>query len=229
MIGRSNEVREILQNLRDFGSWVATNPSVIFSIISLVFASLSLLFTLFSFRFIYLRRGKIRVGPPRVFEINNSLDLSSPRVILRLPLVFFNDGAVPIVIQNIQLVFPDSSSEGNLHPFRFWATTERLTTKEDEGKTDIGRRLAYQFPVKGREAVAKICEFWGQPGELIVAVGSKQVMLMAKLGDDTTWQRLATFTLRFSQECVDAWTDPSETRSFIAFANSEDDVEMPQS
>lgn len=201
---------------------------MITSSVSLVIALMSLGLTLFSFYFIYLRRGKICVGPPRVFEINNYLAQSPPRAILRLPLVFFNDGAIPIVIQNLQLVFNESPSEANLHPLRFWATTEQLTAKENEGTTDIQRRLAYQFPVKGREAVSKICEFWGQAGEPIVAVGSKQVMLMAKLGDDPTWLRLALFTLRFSQEWADAWRDPNQTRLFIAFPNSEDDAEIPQ-
>lgn len=203
--------------------WLKENGGVIVG-------SASLLFAAFSFHRINLRHGRLRVGPPRAFEIGQMCEGRPPipRVILRLPLVFFNDGAVPIIVQNLQIDFVDDISGRKPHPLRFWGTIKHFTIL-DKGSSEETqeRRLAYQFPVKGREAVSLICEFWGQTGELIIGtVGEKRVELRAKLDDKPKWKVLCTFTLRFTQEQADAWVNTRGERLFLPFTNSADDDEI---
>ncbi len=203
--------------------WLRQNAGVLVG-------SASLLFAVLSFHRLNLRRGKLRVGPPRSFEIGqmSTGTRSQQRIILRIPLVLFNDGAIPIIVQNLQLVFLDKVSDHELHPLRFWGTIKHLTI-QDKGSNEETqeRRLAYQFPVKGREAVSIICEFWGQPGEVVLGtVGPKRVELKAKLDEKPKWRALCVFTLRFTQAQADAWRNTRGENLFLAFTNSEDDDEI---
>jgi len=68
---------------------------------ALVISGLALLFSVASFYWMNWRRGRILVGPPKSFAAVGSQDA---KLIIRLPLVFFNSGAIPIVVQDLQLL-----------------------------------------------------------------------------------------------------------------------------
>ncbi len=66
------------------------------------------------------RRGKLIVGKPRSYAARGSL---TENLIITFPLVFFNDGAAAIVVQNLRLLLLDEGS--NTRPLFFNATLER--------------------------------------------------------------------------------------------------------
>jgi hypothetical protein len=120
------------------------------------------------------RTGKLKIGPPRAFAAIGSL---TGKMVVELPFVFFNDGPMPIVIQNLRLVF---STEIQSKPLTFVATVKKLGSDED-------RSFATQFPVRGREALLLICEFQRQPGGMNFEVRNYPIELHALLGDEAHW------------------------------------------
>src|SRR5688572_21193856 len=103
---------------------------------ALIISITALLFTVFSFWWMNWRTGNLRVGRPRTFAAFGSQD---GKVVLEFPLIFFNDGPIPIFVQNLRLIFLE---EKQPRPLNFIAIVKKLGTDED-------RAFATQFPVDG--------------------------------------------------------------------------------
>jgi hypothetical protein len=69
---------------------------------SLIISIVALLFTIGSFWWINARRGKLRSFEPLSFAAMIRTDNS----VFRFPLVLYNNGAKPIVVQNLRMRFP---------------------------------------------------------------------------------------------------------------------------
>lgn len=152
-----------------------------------IISILALLFTVFSFWWMNWRVGKLRVCAPRTYAAFNSLER---QMILEFPFVFFNDGPMPIIVQNLRLVF---SGETQPRPLNFIAIVKKLGTDED-------RSFATQFPVRGREAVLLICEFQREPGGMTFEERSYPMELQAQLDDRKLWKRICGFELNVSAQ-----------------------------
>ncbi|HAX24826.1 MAG TPA: hypothetical protein DCX80_07280 [Chloroflexi bacterium] len=161
-------------------------PAVIISV-------LALLFSVSSFWWMYWRRGNLHVGPPRSYGAYASADR---QMVLYLPLVFYNDGPIPIMIQNLRLTFINEAPD---RPLGFVATIHKLISSDD-------RRLAVQFPVRGREALSLICEFQRRPAPFLFQEGSYWIRLEAQLWGkrkrDAYWEDLVTFELNISAQAA---------------------------
>jgi len=157
---------------------------------AIIISILALLFTVFSFWWMNLRKGKIRVGVPRSYAAKGGGDTV---LLIEVPLVFFNDGATPIIIQNLRLIFPDEKSETK--PLTFVATVNKLGTDE-------GRTFASQFPVRGREALKLICEFQRTPGNLIFEEKQYLVKLQAVIDDKDNWETICSFPLNVTMHAL---------------------------
>jgi hypothetical protein len=211
-------------------------PAIAVSIASAFFSVVALTISGFNFYYVNFRRGKLIVSSPRVFEIAEfqGTELAYSRVILRLPFVFFNRGALPRVVQNLQLTFLDEVKGQRHHNYHFWATVKHFTTRDIEAGTmlqiDQERRLAYQFPVKAREALPYICEFWSQAGEALLGEqGSKRVALRAKVDDRDEWETLVTFSLHLTKAQAEIYKEQRGKQLFIAFTNNaEDEDTLPE-
>ncbi|SDT37127.1 hypothetical protein [Jiangella sp. DSM 45060] len=150
---------------------------------SLVVAGLALFFTIGSFWWLYARRGPLQISEPHTFAAY----VSDNDVRIRLPLVMYNTGAVPIVVQNLRMVFPEDNA-----PLDYpWRNTRTQLTPASGDNDD----LPAVFAVPGRQVVQKFIEFGGPfPG--FVPVGRDVTAgIEAKLGHRDTWQHLLTFTL----------------------------------
>ena len=88
------------------------------------------------------------------------------------------------MVQNIRLILRDTPGR----PLTFVATIE------DFGK-DAGRRMARQFPAKGRDAVASLWESQRDPGDLVFAHGRYWLELRARLDGGPVWRCLCVFAL----------------------------------
>ena len=153
---------------------------------SIVISVLALLFTIFSFWWIHARRGRLQVSPPRSFA---TLGSQEAKLVLELPLLFFNTGPQPIVIDNLRLTFLE---EKPASPLNFVATLATL------GKDD-GREFATQFPVRGREAFVKVCEFQRDPGKLTFEVRQYPMSLEARVNGSKKWTAILDFDLTVSE------------------------------
>ena len=170
------------------------NPAIIISICAL-------LFTVFSFWWMNWRRGKLHVTIPRSFAAIGAKDA---RMVLEFPFVFFNNGPMPIIVQNLRLLF---IQEENPHPLNFTATVKKLGKDED-------RALATQFPVRGREAILMICEFQREPGGMEFEERSYEIELQATLGNSRKWRRLSRFPMKITRRSL-----PAINKQFIAHDN----------
>lgn len=131
---------------------------------ALIISILALIFTVLSFWWMNWRTGHLHVSGPRSYAAKGALD---GRLILRFPFVFFNDGPMPIIIQNLRLIFVE---ENDGRPLKFAATVKKIRTSDEDQERDF----AVQFPVRGREALPLICEFQRNPGGMVFEAKNTQ-------------------------------------------------------
>jgi len=153
---------------------------------SLIVSLSALAFTIFSFYWLNFRRGKLVVARPRTFACLGGSQRARAHVYL--PLIFSNSGAAHLVVENLRLVFLESP----LMPFSFIATVARLGTSEN-------RHFATPFSIKGREAVALICEFQREH-QLVFEAKRYDLRLDFRFSGEDDWRTAAEFSLHFNQE-----------------------------
>jgi hypothetical protein len=146
---------------------------------ALIISILALFFTVFSFWWMNWRPGKLVLTEPRSYAAIAAAD----KVIIELPLVFFNTGATPIVVHNLHLTLP-----GVDRPLFFNAVVQKLGDHDD-------RRFATQFAVRQREAVTLICEFQGQVSGFAFERREYPVLLEWVRGNSRKWRELLQFPL----------------------------------
>jgi hypothetical protein len=168
---------------------------------AMVISILALLFTIYSFWWMNWRRGRLHVGEPRSYAARGSKEA---KLVVEIPLVFFNDGPIPRIVRNLRLV---PIEEEISVPLVFTATVKKLGTDE-------GRAMATQFPVRGREAPLLICEFQRDPGMLEFRTGSYPFSLQALLDRQVRWKEILRFELNVSPKSAN-----SINRQFIVHDN----------
>ena len=170
------------------------------AVAAVVVAVAALAFTVFSWRRVYLHSGDLIVATPRTYAYN-----ARPNGFrLRLPLVFFNDGAVAILVTNLRIVVDDA------HP-QTWITTR--PTLLPGGGADA-HEFATPFAVHGRDTREEIIEFGDDDGAWRPASNaSYTVRVEAQVGSDDSWRQLGSFT----------WWGPIDpTVSTIVLRNAQD-------
>lgn len=168
---------------------------------ALVISILALLFTVFSFWWMNWRTGKLHIGSPRTYAAFGSQE---GRMVLEFPFVFFNDGPMPIFVQNLRLLF---LQETQPRPLSFIATVKKLGKDED-------RAFATQFPVHGREAILLICEFQREPGGMTFEARNYPMELQAKLSNSKKWKQICRFSLNVPERSL-----PTINRQFVVHDN----------
>jgi len=147
--------------------------------LAIFFSLFALGFTIYSFYWMNWRSGKLSVGAPKTF----AAACSNGKVIVYLPLVFYNSGARPIIIQDLQLKFFDQQ----LEPLYFNATVEKLGTDE-------GRAYATQFPLNANTTLQLICEFQVKDYDFCFYQNEFSALLKARI-DENDWKPIKTFPL----------------------------------
>jgi hypothetical protein len=163
-------------------------------IAALTISCLALLFTVSSFYWMNWRKGNLHVrGPMLAFAAHGSRD---GQLLVAFPIVVFNDGAKPIVIEDMQLF---QLPRKDPRPLRFTATWASL--KPVEVGTP-GRSLATQIIVRGRESLLLVCEFIRVPGELLFEVGLYRFELRGKVDQSHEWICLCDVDINVSPYCL---------------------------
>ncbi|MGP4029169.1 hypothetical protein [Actinomadura sp. 3N407] len=147
---------------------------------AVIVAMCALAFTVGSFWWLHARRGHLESYEPHSFAAS----LVGP-LRIRVPLVLYNTGPVPIVVQSIRLRVGEE-------PPLTWITTR---SQLRPGKGDE-HRFAAPFPVLGRSAQQVFVEF-GRDNSL--EVEDHEVRVEVKLGHKKDWISLLAFTLRTGQ------------------------------
>ena len=151
----------------------------------------ALLFTVASFWWMNWRKGRLHVGPPRSFAAAGTKD----KLIVKVPIVFFNDGAIPIIVQNMRLLLGEIANPTVMH---FVATADDLA-----GATN--RQMAAQFPIGARQAVRVYCEFQKQDAFCFLAQ-EYPFKLQVKTGESDRWRTALRSSLRVPR--YNKWKPP---------------------
>ena len=156
---------------------------------AIVISVLALLFTTFSFWWMNWRRGKLKLSDVRTYAAVSS----DNSLIIQLPIVFFNSGAMPVLVNNLRLTFPDQGKE---HTALFFNNTvEKLAS-------DQGTSMATPFPVHGGEALLKICGFHRSRAGFDFEVGEYHLNIEGRLDQKLDWTVLKSFTLKVRESQV---------------------------
>jgi len=170
---------------------------------AVVIAACALLFTLLSFWVLNARRGRLRSYKPHTFAAS----MRGP-VRIRLPLVLFNTGALPIIVQDLRLCLPGQ-------PSLSWITTR----SQLKPASDDDHQFAAVFHVPGRSAKQIFVEF-GQHAP--IEAEDYSVRVEVKLGHKKQWTSLLSFVLRASQAKETAYITYSNDPDVIARGSGDD-------
>jgi hypothetical protein len=150
-------------------------------------ASLALVFTIGSFWWLNGRRGRLKSFEPHSFALGiMPADLV---MLLRFPLVFYNTGATPIIIQDMRLTFPKEPHATASLPWR--NTRSQIMPGSDDRGT-----LPAVFSIPGRTAQQMFIEFGGPFPGVIPKARDYQAVIEVKLGHRRKWKKLISFTIR---------------------------------
>lgn len=185
-----------------YSTWLAA--------VSILVAVCALLFTVFSFWWINARRGRIKSFEPHTFAFGST----SAVVRLRLPLVLYNNGAAPIIIQNLRL---DFSRRLRIGGFSLMSRSAQLLSwvasrSQLKPEQDDGHAFPAVFSVAGRTAQQVFVEFGEASLGFTLESRPYSVRVEVKLGHKCKWRKFLDFTLQAGQI-----TEPGQ---FITYENT---------
>jgi len=175
-------------------------------LLTAMLAIAGLLWAIGSFYWLHWRKGKLVVSGPRSYMAA----VTSDKVIVDLPLVFYNDGAAPIVIHNLNLEL----SQGGLSILlRFNSTRDKLGAEKQNWATQIA--------VEGRKSFATVCSFQTRPNgdSFKFQPGRCQCILWGRLEKSRQWQVL----LRFELAVEESAAEKINSGRFLAYDNYADE------
>lgn len=149
-----------------------------------VVATCALVFTVASFWWLNARRGRLRTFEPHTFAM-----VIAPRIVrLRLPLVLYNSGAIPIVVQGIRIRFVDHLMG---EPLGWVGKRSQIRPTSNENHD-----FPAVFAVSGRSAEQIFAEFGIDSLGFALEARDYRVYLEGRLGHRKNWVRIGDFTLR---------------------------------
>jgi hypothetical protein len=144
---------------------------------------LALELTLVTFWWINLRKGRIVAPKPRSFSICGGG--TTGKIVMRVPLVFYNTGAIPIIVHNLRVNILETNGE----PLIFGSTVFSI---EKDGKPE-DCKFATQFPIGGRNTFDIVCQFTRRQG-IEFKNGIYNFAIEAQIADREKWIELCRFS-----------------------------------
>lgn len=153
------------------------------AIAALVISIFAFFFALGSFWWLNARRGSIQAATPQSYAFVEGFRL-------RLPLAFFNDGAIPLLVTDLRI----SISDVGHFP---WQTTRSTLRPSSDDK----HAFATPFSVQGRNTRELIAEFGDNHSWLPTPSSKHELRLEAKVHPKNSWEEVLIF---------DWWAPPRE-------------------
>jgi hypothetical protein len=161
----------------------------------------ALLFAVFSFWWLYARRGKLEATVPHSYAVANA----SNGFRLRFPIGVYNTGARALIVRDLRCWFPDTKQSQSLP----WISFRRTIRPREDDFEDFAK----PYPVKGRDAVTFVVEFGADWAGFDFVPGNYQVRIEVLYGDKENWQCLLDFPLY-------VWVNNNEDlKRYIAHSN----------
>ncbi|MER7739873.1 hypothetical protein ABTX34_16425 [Streptomyces sp. NPDC096538] len=165
-----------------------------------VVAACALLFTIASFWWLNARQGVLKSYTPHSF----AAAITPTKTLIRIPLVIFNTGPKPVIVQNLRLTLSTSSQGKATLP---WSTTrDRIRPEPNDDP-----RLPSVFVVSGRSAIQAFIEFSTPFPNFVPEHREYQATIECKLGHKKDWSNLLTFPIQLGNI-----TNPG---TYIAYSN----------
>lgn len=161
------------------------------TIAAIVISLLALVFTTFSFWWMNWRKGNLKLGNIRTY----AAVAQGNKLIIELPIIFFNSGALPVLVENLRLIFPERGAESTALYFN--AIVEKLAT-------DQGRAFATPFAVHPGTAQLKICEFQRLRSGFAFSKGSYEICIQCLTSHEKNWKTIKRFHLKVREKQVEA-------------------------
>jgi hypothetical protein len=185
-------MRQLLTLIRDWLYAVEWQP-----LIGPFIATLALLFTVGSFWWLQARQGKLLSYPPHSFAFY----LIPTKARLRFPLVLYNTGPKPVVVQDMRLLFP---THPEVTPLPWRTSRSHLMPDAEDGP-----QLPAVFSVPGRQAQQYFIEFGIDAKEPLplIDLGASEDLVRVEvlLGHKKQWKQLISFPLRGKLESPTAY------------------------
>jgi hypothetical protein len=164
---------------------------------ALAVSLLALAFSVGSFWWIHARRGSLTAAPPRTYAFID-------KVRLRLPLTFYNTGAMALIVSDLRLIIEDEPSR---EPLR-WITTR--TKLRPESADDFA--FATPFSIQGRATRELVAEFGDDRGWAPGPASGHRIRLQAKVHPSNEWDEVTV---------LEWWAPPSTDamKQYIAHRN----------
>lgn len=156
------------------------DAGVVVSVLALVVTLIALAFAILSFWWLNARRGEIEVARPISYVFSNT-------VRLRLPLAFFNTGAVALIVADLRVLV---DSDGTREPMPWIAVLPNIRRSDAEG--DVSE-FATPFTVPGRGAHRVVVEFGDSLGWSPEPVSQHMLRVQAKVHPVDAWRDVGSF------------------------------------
>ena len=158
-------------------------------VVALVISLVALLLTLIGLWWSNWWPSRLLIAEPNTYAAVSKDDLLH----VELPLVLYNTGARPIVVQNLRLLLQYQNEAPAVLMFN--NTLTRLVSNE-------GRDWAHPFFVAGRMALASVFVFQRKPAGFRFQEGACWAELSMKTKESDGWRRLAKFRLHTPAQAV---------------------------
>ncbi|MGI5290905.1 hypothetical protein ACQEVF_47385 [Nonomuraea polychroma] len=177
------------------GSWISS---------AALMSALALVFTVGSFWWIHARRGKLVTYEPHTFAAY----VRAKYVRFRFPLALYNDGPVPIVIQDLRLIL-EHGVELQAVP---WQGTKQQLMPVNGDSID----LPAVFAVDGRKVLQIFAEFGASKSVPAIEPVTYIAHVEARIDDAEHWAEILSFPFRAGNIL--------EPGHFITYGNAEDSL-----
>ena len=162
-------------------------------------SALALAFTVLSFWYMNWRRGKLHIGNIQHFGAGKALEGNEDKknvVVIKLPLILFNTGARPLVVESLQLV---SNSIDSLSVLSFERVDDQITMTSQSQQEITGDYFFIPVLIKPNEVVKGNFVFEARNSAFDFSQSKYSFNLEAQVSGRRGWRKVKNIELDFTK------------------------------